>query len=248
MNKPIVHAYFLCFNEEHILPHLLRYYSSFCEKIYILDNQSTDNSINIINSFPNTEIITWDSNNEVRDDLYLDLKNKVWKKSIGIADFVIVGDSDEFLYHEDMSKFLTQSKERNFTIFKPEGYHMIGDEDLILNSNDDLFEKVKFGIKGSSNDKLMLFNCNKIKEINYSFGCHQANPVGEVIMCSDPKLKMLHYKYLGLNDFIPKQRLRGERLSKFNRNYGLGSYYLFTAEKHKEEYKTFIEKRKQVIK
>ena len=52
----------------------------------------------------------------------------------------------------------------------------------------------------------------------------------------------------GLNDFIPKQRLRGERLSKFNRNYGLGSYYLFTAEKHKEEYKTFIEKRKQVIK
>ena len=248
MNKPIVHAYFLCFNEEYILPHLLRYYSSFCEKIYILDNQSTDNSVMIINSFPNTEIITWESNNEVRDDLYLNLKNNVWKKSIGISDYVIVGDADEFLYHEDMVKFLTLSKQRNFTIFRPEGYHMIGDEDLILDKNDNLLEKVKFGIKGNSNDKLMLFDCNKIKEINYSFGCHQANPVGEVVMCSDPKLKMLHYKYLGLYDFIPKQKLRGDRLSQFNRNYGLGSYYLFTAEKHKEEYKTFIEKRKQVIK
>ncbi len=31
----------------------------------------------------------------------------------------------------------------------------------------------------------------------------------------DPKLKMLHYKYLGLSDFIPKQKLRGERLSQF---------------------------------
>lgn len=247
MNKPIVHAYFLCFNEEYILPHLLRHYSSFCEKIYILDNQSTDNSVMIINSFPNTEIITWESNNEVRDDLYLNLKNNVWKKSIGISDYVIVGDADEFLYHEDMVKFLTLSKQRNFTIFRPEGYHMIGDEDLILDKDDNLLEKVKFGIKGNSNDKLMLFDCNKIKEINYSFGCHIANPVGDVVMCSDPKLKMLHYKYLGLHDFIPKQKLRGDRLSQFNRNYGLGSYYLFTAEKHKEEYKTFIEKRKQVL-
>ena len=35
--KPIVHAYFLCYNEEHILPHLLDYYLQFCEKIYNFD-------------------------------------------------------------------------------------------------------------------------------------------------------------------------------------------------------------------
>ena len=60
-NKPIVYAYFLCYNEEYILPHLINYYSKFCDKITFLDNKSTDKSIEIINSFPNTSIIRCDS-------------------------------------------------------------------------------------------------------------------------------------------------------------------------------------------
>jgi hypothetical protein len=247
MDKPIVHAYFLCYNEEYILPHLLRYYSKFCDKITILDNHSTDNSENIINDFPNTVIEKWDSNGEVRDDLYLNIKNNVWKKSIGVADYVIVGDADEFLYHENMIDFLIKSKNEGYTLFKPEGYHMIGDEDLSLGKDDNLFEKVTEGIKGESNDKLMLFNCNEIQEINYMFGCHQANPVGEVKMYRGSELKMLHYKYLGLEDFIPKQKIRGQRLSSFNKFYGLGMYYLYEDKQHKDEYKTFIQKRKKVI-
>lgn len=247
MKKPIVHAYFLCYNEEYILPHLLRYYSTFCEKIHIIDNMSTDRSVEIVNSFDNTEIIPYDSNEEVRDDIYLKIKNNVWKSSIGIADYVIVGDADEFLYHPDMVNFLTESFQKGITLFKPEGYHMIGDEDLILSPNDVIFEKVTEGIIGSSNDKLMLFDCNKIIQINYSFGCHAANPTGEIILSNDRSLKMLHYKYLGLADFIPKQKLRGDRLSQFNKINNLGSYYLYDAEKHKEEYKTFIQRRKKVI-
>lgn len=247
MKKPIVHAYFLCYNEEYILPHLLRYYSTFCEKIHIIDNMSTDRSVEIINSFANTEIIPYDSNEEVRDDIYLKIKNNVWKTSTGEADYVIVGDADEFLYHEDMVKFLTESFAKGVTLFKPEGYHMIGDEDLILSSDDNIFEKVTEGIIGSSNDKLMLFDCNKIAQINYSFGCHGASPVGQVVLSSDKSLKMLHYKYLGLADFIPKQKLRGDRLSQFNKVNGLGSYYLYDAQQHKDEYKTFIQKRKKVL-
>lgn len=247
MHKPIVHAYFLCYNEEYILPHLLKYYTTFCEKIYILDNKSTDNSVDIIKSFPNTEIIEWDSNGEVRDDLYLEIKNNVWKQSRGKCDYVIVGDADEFLYNENMVDFLTRVKKSGFTLFKPEGYHMIGDEDLILDKNDNILEKVKEGIIGSSNDKLMLFDPNKIIEINYMFGCHQANPVGNVVFYNFNDLKMLHYKYLGLSDFIPKQRLRGERLSEFNKKYNLGMYYLYDENKHKEEYKIFIERRKKVL-
>lgn len=247
MKKPIVHAYFLCYNEEYILPHLLRHYSTFCEKIHIIDNMSTDRSVEIVNYFANTEIIPYNSNEEVRDDIYLNIKNNVWKRSIGDADYVIVGDADEFLYHENIVKFLTESFEKGITLFKPEGYHMIGDEDLILSSDDNIFEKVTEGIIGSSNDKLMLFDCNKITQINYSFGCHFANPVGQVVLSTNKDLKMLHYKYLGLVDFIPKQKLRGDRLSHFNKVNGLGSYYLYDSQQHKDEYKTFIQKRKKIL-
>lgn len=43
----IIHAHILAWNEEKILPFTLDYYSSFCEKIFIHDNMSTDSSDDI---------------------------------------------------------------------------------------------------------------------------------------------------------------------------------------------------------
>ena len=124
---------------------------------------------------------------------------------------------------------------------------MIADEDYVLGDKGYLPKDVKKGIRGASNDKLMLFNPNAITQINYRPGCHQADPMGNIIMCADPELKMLHYKYNGLADFLPKQKSRGERLSKFNKEHGMGMYYLMSEQEHRDEYKTFIEKRVKVL-
>ncbi len=248
MKKPIIHAYFVCYNEANILPHLLRHYLTFCERVTILDNHSTDNSTEIINSFPNTEIIPYDSKGEVRDDIYIKLKNTIWKSSQGIADYVIVGDADEFLYHENMIEFVTESFKNGITIFKPEGYHMVADEDLVLSPEDNIFELVKEGVKTNVLDKMLMFDCNKIININYSYGCHNANPLGEVVLSRDTPLKMLHYKFLGLKDHMYKQKIRAERLSDFNKQNGLGLYYLFTEEEQIIDYRSYLNKRKQVIK
>lgn len=246
MEKPIVHAFFLCYNEANILPHLLKHYLSFCEHVTILDNNSTDNSVEIINSFPNTDIIPWESNNELNDGLYLKLKNHVWKSSVGTADYVIVGDTDEFLYHENMIEFLIKSKEKGVTIFKPEGYHMVADEDFTLNIDDDLIKSVNKGVRAEVLDKLMMFDCNKISNINYSIGCHMANPIGELVV-SNKELKMLHYKFLGLEDHKLKQKIRGERLSEFNKQHGFGLYYLFNEEEQTNDYRGYLNKREKVF-
>lgn len=246
MDKPIVHAFFICYNEENILPHLLRYYSTFCEKIIILDNHSTDNSCKIIESFPNTEIIPYDSDNELNDSIYIKLKNHVWKSSVGYADYVIVGDCDEFLYHEDMVNFLIESKKNGITIFKPEGYHMVGDENLELQENDNIFKIVKNGVRANVLDKLMMFDCNKILNINYNYGCHTANPIGEIVIGSNG-LKMLHYKFLGLKDHMLKQKIRGERLSEQNKKLGLGLYYLYTEDEQINDYRNYLKNSTNVL-
>jgi hypothetical protein len=245
--KPIVHAFFVCYNEENILPHLLKYYSTFCEKITILDNNSTDKSCEIIQSFPNTEIIPFESNGEFHDGVHVKLKDHVWKSSVGYADFVILGDADEFLYHENMVDFLIESKEKGITFFKPEGYHMIGDEDLELTANDNIFEKVKYGVRTPVLDKPMMFDCNKIININYGFGCHTANPVGTVVPSIYNGLKMIHYKFLGLKDYLYKNKIRAERLSKFNKENGFGLYYLFTENEHIIDYKSYVDRRTKVL-
>ena len=59
VKKPVIHAYFLCYNEATILPHLIKHYLSFCDKVCILDNFSTDNSVQIVNSFKNTEVLSY---------------------------------------------------------------------------------------------------------------------------------------------------------------------------------------------
>jgi glycosyltransferase involved in cell wall biosynthesis len=246
MDKPIVHAFFVCYNEENILPHLLKYYSTFCEKIIILDNNSTDRSCEIIESFPNTEIIPYDSDNQLNDGIYLKLKNNVWKSSVGYADYVIVGDCDEFLYHTNMPQFLIDAKKNGITIFKPEGYHMVADEDFNLSVDDNIFDLVKMGLRTNVLDKPMMFDCNKILNINYSFGCHTANPTGEIIIGGN-ELKMLHYKFLGLKDHMYKQKIRGERLSQFNKNLGLGLYYLFNEEEQINDYRGYLNQRVGVL-
>jgi glycosyltransferase involved in cell wall biosynthesis len=246
MKKPIVHAFFLCYNEANILPHLLKHYLSFCEQVTILDNNSTDNSVEIIKSFSNTDIIPWDSKNELNDALYLKLKNHVWKSSVGVADYVIVGDADEFLYHENMVDFLIKSKEDGITIFKPKGYHMVADENFNLKIDDELFKLVNKGVRTEVLDKIMMFDCNKISNINYSIGCHMANPIGE-IKPNTVGLKMLHYKFLGLEDHKYKQKIRGERLSNFNKHHGFGLYYLYSEEEQINDYMGYLNKREIVL-
>ena len=48
-----------------------------------------------------TEVIPYSTGGKINDFKYLEIKNNAWKKSRGKADWVIVVDMDEFLYHLD---------------------------------------------------------------------------------------------------------------------------------------------------
>jgi len=67
----IIHAHILAFNEEKILPFTLDYYSSFCKKIFIYDNMSTDSSDDIYEQYPNVIVKKWNSNNEINELNYI---------------------------------------------------------------------------------------------------------------------------------------------------------------------------------
>ena len=80
-----VDVYVLCYNESKLVPFALDYWAKFATNVYILDNGSTDNTIELLKAESrfNIEIIPFDSNNELNDAIYLELKNNIWKKSIG---------------------------------------------------------------------------------------------------------------------------------------------------------------------
>jgi hypothetical protein len=93
----------------------------------------------------------------------------------------------------------------------------------------------------------MMFDCNQISSINYNFGCHTANPQGNIKLHQYDGLKMLHYKFLGLKDHMLKQKIRGERLSQFNKDRDLGMYYLMTEEEQINDYRSYLNKRSKIL-
>jgi hypothetical protein len=83
--------------------------------------------------------------------------------------------------------------------------------------------------------------------INYNFGCHNARPEGNIVAHQYGGLKMLHYKFLGLEDHKYKQKIRAERLSGFNKEHGFGLYYLISEKEQEEDYRSYLNKSIKII-
>ena len=241
-----IHAYVICKNEELIMPHLLNYYSQFCQKITFYDNESTDNTINIINEFSGceTEIITYSTNGEIRDDIYIQIKNSCWKDID--ADFVIIIDSDEFLYHDNLLDFLTNNK---FDVYYPTGYNMISNyfpEDYSKLISD----QVTLGNYCKNYSKSVIFNPKTIKDINYGIGAHDSNPIGhtEINIYTGSDLKLLHYKNLGFDYRYNKNSAYGKTLSSYNQTNRFGWHYNMTEDEQYAEFAELYKNKQQILK
>jgi hypothetical protein len=239
----VIHYYSLCWNEEKILPFTLGYYSRFCEKLVIMDNESDDSSPSIIKSYNNTEIRTYHSNSEIRDDIYLEIKNNIWKESRGKADWVIMCDTDEFLYHPNLPEKLDELKQKGVSIVRPYGFDMFS----ATFPEKNIFE-VKNGIKENRHlRKCIIFNPNLIDEINFKAGCHKCKPEGKVKFYKKSDIKLLHYKSLSLEYLLTRYDLMSQRLSNYNIENRLGKHYLQEKQHITKMFYQKLKKAKKII-
>jgi hypothetical protein len=217
-----IHAHILSWNEEKILPYTLDYYSKICEKIFIHDNMSSDGSDEIYSKYPKVTVLKWDSNNEINELNYTKIKSNAYKQYSRDADWVIVCDCDEFLYHENLSDKLAEYKAAGITIPKIDGHDMVSttfpeyDGQLLT-------DKVKIG---SDTYEPMCKNIifDPKLEIQYGIGGHSFQAYGGVYS-QTAELKLLHYKFLG-KDYVKRIYIsRAKRLSEFNKQYKFGEHY-----------------------
>lgn len=251
-----VHAFIICYNEAAMMPFTIRHYREFCDQITLIDNQSTDNTVAIAKKlFPALSVAEFDTKKTVDDLAYLRIKNdydKVfWKKSK--ADFVIVCDTDEFLYHPDMKGMLAELKEKEISLPRVDGYNMVADS-MPKDHSRQLYEHVTKGNRAYNFDKQIIFNPNIVEDINYSVGCHTCSPIiikgmTEEQMAWREKLrfKMLHFKYMGKKYVLKKHNEYASRLSDFNKENKLGGEYLKGKEHIEECFKILGRHIEQVV-
>lgn len=222
-----IEAFIITWNREDIIHLTINHYKAFCSKIVIFDNFSTDRTREIAEA-TGCEVKLFGKAGILDDGEYVKVKNNCWKGSK--ADWVIVCDDDEILTgYEDLST--------EFTAAKTQGYEMYS-----YNVPRETFLEVSTGIRNDNYSKLVCFNPSKIKGINYVYGCHQAKPIGEVVL-SKTIFKLLHYRSIGGPDrLIKRHREYVSRLSPLNQKWNLGHHYKQSEEEKRREWIDSYEK------
>lgn len=247
INQPIIHLYALCWNEEKILPFVLDYYSQFVDKIFIYDNYSTDSSNAILNQNERVKVIKFKSDHSFNDLIHIDIKNSCWKQSRGKADYVIVCDTDELLYHPDMNTFLLNSLNKKLSFFKPIGYNMYSEEFPVYTSSQLITNQIKTGVYDSSFCKSIIFDPHRIVEINYTAGAHFCYPWGIVRQENNAGLLLLHYKNLGVDYVLNRVKTYRNRMSEQNIQKQYGTEYMKEDERIASEIILKIKESKPII-
>lgn len=221
-----IHYYTVCYNEEVMLPHALKYYGQFCDRLIVYDNGSTDRSWEIVRSFPKAELRFFDTGGVHRADLISEVKDTVWKESRGSADYVIVCDMDEFIYHRNLVPFLEESKANGMTIFKSLGFVMVGESFPARDGM--ILDEIRRGLLHPHFDKVILFDPNAVEEMNYSAGAHECYPVGNLNWYqSQGELKLLHYHLIDLQVIAERYKRFVARDSEVNKSHAWGNHYYF---------------------
>jgi len=242
IHRPIVHVYALCWNEEKIIPFFLRHYNEFVDHYYIYDNNSDDRANELLARQTNVTIIKYDTGGVFNDVVHQQIKNTAWKQSRGKADWVIVIDMDEFLYHPKMTELLSSSVN---TIFKPVGCNMVSE--TFPEADKNITEQVKAGVYDDKYSKMVLFNPHRIIEINYMPGAHEIYPEGIIELFQDTEMKLLHYKSLSTNYLLERIQQYRMRLSDVNKRENYGLEYEREDATIMEEFNSNVRKAIQVI-
>jgi len=217
-----IHVHIIAYNEKKILPFTLDYYSKICEKIFVHDNMSNDGSDEIYKQYQKVKVLKWESENSFNDIYNAQIKSNSYKKYSQDADWVIVCDCDELLYHSNLIEKLKEYDEQGITLPRVNGHEMFSEEFPIYDGKL-ITEKIKSGsdVK-TSLSKQIIFKPNV--NINYSVGAH-SNRCNNCVSNYIPELKILHYKFLGLEYVVNRYKELNDRLSETNKTNGWGFHY-----------------------
>lgn len=136
---------------------------------------------------------------------------------------MICVDADELVWHANVPGYLASCARRGITLPVPSGYDMVAD--TFPTTAGQVYEEVKCGAFTTAYCKPCVFDPDAIEAINYEPGAHTANPRGRVVADPRSDLKLLHYRFLGLDYVLPRYFIRNLRRSAINRQQGWGSQY-----------------------
>ncbi len=229
-----IEAYIIAWNESETIRFTIKHYKEFCDKVIIFDNYSTDNTREIAEEM-GAEVRLFGEKGQLSDKWYLKVKNHFWKGSD--ADWVIICDADEILYHPYLLFNLKSAAGRGETIFNTYGWNVFSHT-----VPRESFLELTTGFHDKNYSKTVIFNPKEIKEINYGYGCHQSQPRGNV-KWSTVTPALFHYRNIGgVEALVERHKMYRKRLSPLNKELSLGVHYNYPDERRRIEWEEQYQK------
>jgi hypothetical protein len=194
-----IDLYAQCWNDSLMLPYFFRHYDGIVSRYIIYDDGSDTQTLDILRSHPRVDLRRF-----VRSDPHSftlsekALSDECWKESRGKADWVIVTDIDEHLFHPlSLAAYLRACSARGVTLIPALGFQMISDglpgSDILLSNS------ILLGMPWEPMMKVSVFDPNQIEEIDFTVGRHRVSPKGVLRIPEYDEVLLLHYKYLNLD-------------------------------------------------
>jgi len=154
-----------------MLPFFFQHYDTIVDRYFVFDNGSTDDSLSLLESHGRVEIAHFETLGDSFVDEERRLGNSMWRNSD--ADWVIVTDIDEHIYHPDLRGYLERCTENGITAIESGGFEMVAESFPI--GKEPLVEQVTTGMRSFAHNRLCIFNPKAIAETNFNAGRHTLN-------------------------------------------------------------------------
>jgi Glycosyl transferase family 2 len=194
-----------------MIPFFLAHYAPIVDRIFIHDDGSTDRSRVLLEAHPKVtfeEIEIPSTNDKRHSGELVSYYDQIWKRSRGIADWVIICNIDELFYHPKPRDYLENCAAEGITVIPSEGWDMLRWRFPLPGT--DLASEVRRGVRKQRMDKLFAFSPDAILETRFQPGRHRALPRGRIEYPPRVDVRLLHYRYLGfgtsLSRFLQKKR------------------------------------------
>lgn len=220
----ILHCYTSTYNDLYMIRWYVRYYSQFADKIFVYDDDSTDGTREFLDSCAPKVVVKSPGFHGIDEVLLEEMREREYKiHSRGVADFVIIGDSDELVYHPNLKLFLEVLAKERIIAAVAHGWQMFG-EKAPEDNGGQLIDHIREGIVDPMYDRLIF---NPYLDLRIPPGMHHCSIIGpsrylNEPICKDAAVKMLHYKYIGLDHIKERHGRVWSRSSERNKQMGWG--------------------------
>jgi glycosyltransferase involved in cell wall biosynthesis len=235
-----IDLYTRCWNDAHMLPFLFRHYDPFVQRYIVFDDGSTDNSLQLLRNHHKVDLRVMPPYSEPDSRVFSAraLLDSCWKESRGAADWVIVADIDEHLFHPNFKDYLAACKNQGVTIIPALGYQMVSE--TFPPPHAVLSRTLTRGAPAHVMNKLSIFSPDDIKQTNYAPGLHTAAPQGRVIAPARDELLLLHYKFLDFERMLRRHQQAFTRQRERDIALGLGVHYSWPRKQLLEEWNGYV--------